>query len=385
MGYLPEFHEIRFREDGLDGPPGELARVILHLRRDDSTALTRQLAPPIQRPSGALRLIVELVQRLDGEELVLAADIVLHDSVELRAHDEVQRLGVGVEGEVEAAVLVGFGSRGVGFLGGVVEGVFVVHFVFARFAFDDDLRREDVVDMCRFLFQRAGAVDLVFVAFAHFEGGVGRVLVDGHHVQGAAVALVDKNLVALFQHHDVPAVNAARGAHEHGEDVVGGEDGGFVFLRQLLDDGVRGGGDIVRRAVENGQLAHRGGRAGLFVEGAVVVIQEAVVIQVLAFARVEVELGEAVEVNLLQHAPAVLRLHRRLAVALRLVVVLPPESPSTSASASATWIVALLPASPADPLEGSSPAPLALLSPLASAAEDGTTPPAEPSTARRCL
>lgn len=34
------------------------------------------------------------------------------------------------------------------------------------------------------------------------------------------------------------------GAHQHGQDIGGGEDDSGVLLRELVDDGILGGGDI---------------------------------------------------------------------------------------------------------------------------------------------
>jgi hypothetical protein len=86
---LPKLHEIGLREDGLSGPAGELAAVVLHFGGNDRTTLGSQLGPPVEGTTRALGLVVELVESLDDEELVLAADAVLHHSVQLGTHDNV--------------------------------------------------------------------------------------------------------------------------------------------------------------------------------------------------------------------------------------------------------------------------------------------------------
>ena len=172
----------------------------------------------------------------------------------------------------------------------------------------------------------------------------------------------------------IPRVDGARGAHKHRENAVGGENGGFVFLGEVLDDGVRGGSDVVDRAVFDVELAlrvlHRG-----FVEGAVIVVEEAVGVDVFAGAGVEVELGKPVEVDLFQHIPVGLDGYGRVAVALGLIVVFPAKStPSASTSASIVVIALLLTTSLPCPLHCSSGATLCLCSSPSSSKDRSSTP-----------
>ena len=94
----------------------------------------------------------------------------------------------------------------------------------------DNLRGEDVVDVSGLLLEGARSVDCVLVALAHLKRRIGGVLVDSNHVEAAALTLVDVDLVALLNHDKIPTVHTAGSAHEHGEDVVSGEDGGLVLL-----------------------------------------------------------------------------------------------------------------------------------------------------------
>lgn len=373
-GCIPKLHDIRLGQDALDGPSGQLAAVVLHLGGDDGTALRDELATPVESATAALGLAVELVEGLDGDELVLAADGVLLDGVDLGTDHQVDGLLI-VSGEVEAAVLVGLAGGRVGVLGGVVEGVGVGHVDLGRLALGDDLVSEVVVDIGGLLGQGAGLVEGVLAAVGGIEGRVGGVLVDRHHVEVGIVALVEEDLVTLADNDNVPGVDGSRRAHEHGQNAVGGEDGGLVALGELLDDRIRRRGDVVRSAVDGHQLL-LGALDGLLVVGAVVVVQEAVVLEVLALVRVEVQLGQAVEVNLLEQLPVGLDVDAGVAVASRLVVVLPAEAAATASTTSLTAaaVVALAPASAARPLERSPSATGVATSAAltATAGEDGT-------------
>ena len=387
---IPKLHEVGLCEDGLSGPASELAAVVLHLGGNDGTTLGSQLGPPVESTTGTLGLVVELVERLDDEVLVLAADAVLHHGVQLGTHDQVDCLLVGSERKIEAAVFVGLGCRGVGLLGGVVEGVLVGHLDLVALGLLDNLRGEDVVDVGGLLLEGARGVDLVLVALADLERRIGGVLVDSDHVQAAALALVDVDLVAMLDHDEIPTVHTAGSAHEHGKDVVGGEDGGLVLLGQLLDNGIVRSSDVVCSAVQSTKLLNAGRSARLLVVSAVVVVEESVVFEVLAVAGLEVELEETAELDLLQHAPRVLGLDRGLAVALRLVPVLPAESPaSTSTAAAATRVVALCSTtastSTVGALESAPAATSSLAAALASATEDSASSAAKASAASRCL
>lgn len=336
---VPKLHDIRVRDDGLDGPASELARVVLHLGGDNGTTGRDELGAPVKGSTASLGLVVELVEGLDGDVLVLAADSVLGDGIELGTDNQVERLLVG-DGEVEAAVLVGLACGWVGLLGGVVEGVLVGHVGAVGIVLDHRLVREVVVDVGGLLGERGGLVDGVLVTLGGVHRGVGGVLVDGDHVQGGVVTLVQEDLVALLHDHDIPGVHGAGRAHKHGEHAVGGEDGGFVPLGELLDDGVGGGGDVVGGAVDDVELALVALGRGL-VERAVVAVHETVAVDILTLVGVEVQLRKTVEVDLLKQLPVRLDINRRIAVALRLVVVLPAESAAaTGTTTASTSIVA---------------------------------------------
>ena len=290
-------------------PARQLAAVVLHLRRYHGAALACQLGAPIQRAAAALRLVVELVERFERQELVLATDVVLDHGVELRAHDQVQRVLVLFQREVEAPVLVRLRGERLRLFGRVVKWVLVRHLDPGRLGLGDDLVGKVVVDKGRFEGEGAGEVDGFLVAFGRFERRVGGVLVDADHVEGGAVALVQVDFVAVARDEEVPRVDGARGAHEHGEDVVGREDGRLVLFGQFLDDGVGGRGDVVGGAVDDVELALRVLDRGLVVRS-VVVVQEAVRLNVLAAARLQVELGQPVEVDLFEHGPVRLDVDR---------------------------------------------------------------------------
>ncbi len=159
-----------------------------------------------------------------------------------------------------------------------------------------------MVDVGRLLGQGAGLVDAVLASLGCLERRVGGVLVDGDHVERGVIALVQEDLVALPNDHDVPGVDGAGGAHEHREDAVGGEDGRLVLLGQLLDNGVRRSGDVVSGAVEGREFPLRR-LDGRLVVGPVVVVKETVRVDVLALVRFQVQLAQTVEINLLQELP----------------------------------------------------------------------------------
>ncbi len=268
--------------------------------------------------------------------MIVAADSVLLDGVELGSHDQVDGI-LGGGRQIEATVLVDLGRQRLRLLGGVVEGVLVGHLDLLRL--EDYLVGKVVVDVGGLLRQRAGLVDAVLASLGRVERRVGGVLVHGDHVQRGVIALVQEELVALAHDDDVPGRDGAGGAHEHGEDAVGREDGSLVLVGQLLDDGVRGGGDVVRGAVERGEFALVG-LGGRLVVGPIVVVQETVGLDVLALVRLEIQFGKTVEINLLQQLPVGLDVDRRIPIPRGLVVVLPAEAPGprTSVGTSATAV-----------------------------------------------
>jgi hypothetical protein len=125
--YVPKLHGISLGEDTLNSPSCKLARVVLHFGRQNSTPLAGQFGPPVESTTGALSLVVEFVQCLDGQVLVLAVDVVLNNSIELCSDNEVNRLVILLQGKIEAAVPVGLGRRRIGLNLLVIEGVLVSH------------------------------------------------------------------------------------------------------------------------------------------------------------------------------------------------------------------------------------------------------------------
>lgn len=292
---------------------------------------------------------------MDGDELVLAVGSVLLNSVDLSTDNQEDGLLL-AGGEVEAAVLVGLGGRGDVLLGGVVEGVLVGHVDLLGLVLDNDLVGEVVVDEGSLLGKGVGLVDAILRALGSLERPIRGVLVDGDKVESGVVALVEEDLVALAGDNDIPRSDGAGSAHEHGENAVGGEDGGLVLLGKLLDDGIGRGGDVVGGTVDSGEPALGVLDDGLVV-GAVVGVEETVVIDILTLVGLEVELTKTVVVDLLNQLPVTLDVDRSITVALGLVIILPAEataaSTSVTASTTATVVattVALL-ATAACPLE----------------------------------
>ena len=70
----------------------QAAAVVLHFGGDPGATLRHELGPPVECATAAGSFAVKLVQGFDGEELVVAADVVLDHGVELGANYEVQRL-----------------------------------------------------------------------------------------------------------------------------------------------------------------------------------------------------------------------------------------------------------------------------------------------------
>ena len=335
-----QLHDIGARKDGLCGPAGKLAVVVLHFSGKDGTALGRQLRAPVGSVAGALGLGVELVEGLEDDGLVLAGSVVLEDSVDFGTDDDVDGLFVSPEGEVEAAVLEALGGQGFGLLLGVIEGVSVGELELVGLGLDDGLEGEVVVDDGGFESEIGGGVDglsgsLGGGGIGEFHGGVRGVLVDGDKVNGGVAALVEEDLVALLDDHNVPGVDRARSAHEHGQNISSRENGGFVLLSNLLDNRVRSCRDVVRSAFESKQFA-LGGLAGRLVVRAVIVVKEAIVIEILSFGGIKVQLRKTGKVDFLKHVPLRTDSNRRISVALRLVPVSPSETATASTTTAAT-------------------------------------------------
>lgn len=336
--YAPKLHDVGLGQNALHRPAGQLAAVVLHLGGHDGTTLGDQLAAPVQSTAASLGLAVELVEGLDGHELIITADGVLLNGIDLGTHDEVDGLLV-VGRKIESSVLVGLAGGGIGVLRGVVEGVGVGHGDLGRLALVNNLVGEVVVDVGGLLGKCSGLVDSVLATVSGIERSISGIFVDGDHVEGGVVTLVKEDLVALADDDNVPGVDRAGRAHEHGENAVRGEDGGLVLLGVLLDDGVRRGGDVVGSTV-NGLELLLGTLDRRLVVGAVVVVQEAVVVEVLTLVSVQVQLGQTVEVNLLDQVPVSLDVDAGIAVASRLVIVLPAEATAATSSVAAATVVA---------------------------------------------
>jgi hypothetical protein len=172
--------------------------------------------------------------------------------------------------------------------------------------------------------------------------------------------------------------------HQHGQNIVGSENSSLVLVGKLLQDWVAGGGDVVGGALENVEFPLGCLRARLLVVAAVVVVEEAIVLEILAISSVEVQLSQTREVNLLHDLPLRLDLNRRITVTLGLVVP-PAEAASSSASTTATAAVILLSATATNTLEGTPSSTLCWSTPLSSStSEDGAASASESSSAGRC-
>lgn len=233
----PKLHHVCAGKDALNCPAGELATVVLHLGSNNSTTLGNKLASPVKSTAAALSLAVKLVESMDADVLILAADGVPLNGVDLCSDDKVDRLLL-VEGKVEPSVLVGLAGRRVGILRRVVEGIAVSHSDLRRLALDDDLVSEVVVDVGGLLGKGIGLVDGVLTTISGIERSIGGILIDRHHIKGGIIALVQEDLVTLSRDDNVPGVNGSRRAHEHGQNTIRGEDSCLVLLGKLLDYGI---------------------------------------------------------------------------------------------------------------------------------------------------
>lgn len=145
-----------------------------------------------------------------------------------------------------------------------------------------------------------------------------------------------------------------------------------------MDNWIGRGCDVVGGAVEDSQPA-LGRLDGLLVVAAVVVVEETVAIDVLTVVGLEVQLAEAVVVNLFKQLPVSLDVDRSIPVARGLVIILPAEATSALALAATstptTIVTAAVPGtSTAGPLEllAASGSCVAATTPLATApGEDG--------------
>lgn len=238
-----------------------------------------------------------------------------------------------------------------------------------------------MVDIGGLLGESGGLVDGVLTTIGSIEGSIGGVLVDGDHVEMGIVTLVDEDLVALSNNDDIPGVYGTGRAHEHGENAVGGEDGSLVLLSELLDDGIRGGGDVVSSTVDGCELL-LGALDGVLVEGAVIGVEEAVVVDILTIVSLQVQLSQTVEINLLEKLPLRLDVDTSIAVASRLVPILPAKAAATPGTGvlATTTVVTTTAVAPSTtgtgPLELSTSTPgIASSTTLATATtgEDGTS------------
>ena len=105
-----------------------------------------------------------------------------------------------------------------------------------------------------------------------FERSVGGVLIHSHHINRRIRSLIEEDLVAMLDNDNVPGVDASSSAHEHRQDVGGGEDTGFILLGKGLHDWIVRSGHIVGCSIEMlesslGVLDRR------LVEGSVVVVE----------------------------------------------------------------------------------------------------------------
>lgn len=335
-----KLHAVSLSQDGLGGPASKLAGVVLHLSGDDGTTLGDELAAPVKSTTGTDSLAVELVKSLDDQLLISTASGALHDGVNLGTDDHLKRLLITLQGDIEAAVLVTLGGKGIGLLGLVVEGVGLSKGNLGLLGLGNSLQSKVVVDESGFHSQSSGGVDLVLLArgLGNLKRSILGVLVDADKIHGGTGALVEVDLATLVDNDDIPRVNTASGAHEHGEDVGGSENGGLVLLGEFVENGILGGSDVVGSTVqglESGLVTLDRGA----VVGSVVVVQETVRVEGLTLGSLEVQLGQTVEVNLLQHLPVGANVDGSLTVALRLVIILPAETTAAVAPATRAVVV----------------------------------------------
>lgn len=236
--HVPQLHRIGLGQDALHRPPGELERVVLHLGREDRTTLAGKLGPPVECPTAALGLVVELIERLDRHVLVLAVDVVLDNGIQLRPHNEMQRFFVLVQGQIETTVPVSLGRGRVALVILVVKGMLVWHVNLVGLRLLHNLEWEDVVDVRGFEHEGAGAVDGVFVTLGDLKRCICCVLIDRNHVQVGVVSLVDEDLVVPLDNDQIPRVDRLSGAHQHRENAVCCEDSGFILFGQFLQNGI---------------------------------------------------------------------------------------------------------------------------------------------------
>lgn len=313
--------------------------------------MSDKLASPVEGAAAALGLAVEFVEGANGDVLVLAAGGALLHGIDFGTDNQVHRLLI-VGRQIELSVLVSLAGSRVGVFGRVVEGVGVAHLDLGGLALVHNLVGKVVIDVCGLLGEGRGLVDDVLAAIGSVKRSIGSVLVDSDHVQVGVVTLVEEDLVALAHNDDIPGVYGARRAHEHGQNGVSSENGGDIFLSEFLDDGIGRSGDVVGGTVDGRELL-LGTLDGLLVERAVIVVEETIVFQVLALVSIQVQLSQTVEVDLLQQIPVSLDVDAGIAVASRLVVILPTKATATSSTGvrSAASVVAALSATSSSALE----------------------------------
>ncbi len=224
--HVPHLEDLGACQERLDRPARELGGVVLHLGGDDRAALAVELRAPVGGPA---RFGLVLVQRADRRVPAPTRE----DRVHLRAHHDLHVLLL-VDPQIELPIPIPARRERLPLLGRVkrvrVAQIHVFPLIHA-------LEAEVLVDKGRFEAEVERGVE----GLAFGGGRVGGVFVDGDGVEGPAVALVEEEGVFGAQDDDVPGVDGARGAHEDGEDRVGGVDphrvGGLLGV-QGLDHGV---------------------------------------------------------------------------------------------------------------------------------------------------
>ena len=81
--------------------------------------------------------------------------------------------------------------------------------------------------------------------------GIGCVFVDGDSVEGAAITLVEEEVVAFADDDYVPGVNRTGSTHQDRQNVVGGVYPGNIFTSELLDNRILGSGGVVLDTIDN--------------------------------------------------------------------------------------------------------------------------------------
>jgi hypothetical protein len=244
----PYFHELSPGEDTLHTPFSQLAAVVFHLGCYDGAPLRIQLGTPIRGTARTRGARVKFVERTNGDQTVSLTRIALARKVRVHLGTDTDfDIFVLRDAEVEDAVAVTTGRKRLRLVW-PVEGVRVVEVHSGgRRGFDDRLKAEILVDVCRLQGERSGGVDwsnlwnraffvrVVGIGRQRVLGRVSGVLVDGDRVEGTAITLVKVQVIAFTQDDNVPRIDGSRSAHEHAEDGICHIDRSCIIAGKLVD------------------------------------------------------------------------------------------------------------------------------------------------------